>query len=133
MKSKILIVDDDPGIRDIFKLIFEKAGYEVIIESDGQAIEKNKHDHPDIFLLDRHLSGTDGIDICIYLKSRPQTKDIPVVMVSASPDISTLAPAAGADDFLEKPFAIPELLAMVQKQLKKASAKSILTAITSSK
>jgi DNA-binding response OmpR family regulator len=133
MKSKILIVDDDPGIQDIFKIIFEKAGYEVMIESDGKSIGENKYDFPDIYLLDRHLSGTDGIDICIYLKSLPQTKNIPVIMVSASPDIASLAAAAGADDFLEKPFTIPDLLAIVQKQLKRSSLKTRIPAIVSTK
>lgn len=121
MKLKLLIIDDDPGIQDIFKIIFEKAGYDVNVKSDGHFIMENNYPYPDVYVLDRHLSGTDGIDICIYLKSNPGTRHIPVIMVSASPDIASLAPAAGADAFLEKPFTIPDLLQTIEKQLKKIS------------
>jgi len=110
MKKKILIVDDDPSILDILKIVFERAGYEVIIESDGQAILDNRYEIPDIILLDRFLSGIDGLDICRHLKNNLFTKHIPVIMVSASPDIAVTAKTAGANRFIEKPFEIAEIL-----------------------
>ena len=55
-----MIVDDDPGIRDVLKIIFERAGYEVWVEVDGKFIENDYFPLPDIFLMDRFFSGMDG-------------------------------------------------------------------------
>ena len=115
MKKKILVTDDDPGVQDIFKLIFEKAGYEVVVNDNGNAILEHNFEQPNIFLLDKQLSGVDGLDLCKHLKSHEDTKDIPVIMVSATPGLAPLAKNAGADDYLEKPFQLKELLAMVAK------------------
>ena len=115
MKKKILIIDDDPSILDILRIVFEKAGYEVIIESDGQAILDNKFETPDIILLDRFLSGIDGLDICRHLKNDLRSKHIPIIMVSASPDIAITAMNAGADRFIEKPFEIVEILKCIEE------------------
>jgi len=120
MKHKILIADDDPGIRDIFNIILAKAGYEIEIMDDANEIFKNKFRIPDLFLVDRLLSGVDGLDVCHYLKSNEQTSHIPVVMVSASPDIGTLAIKAGADDFVEKPFELSYLLKVIERNISNA-------------
>ena len=117
MKKKILIIDDDPSILDILKIVFERAGYEVRIESDGQQILDNEYEIPDIILLDRFLSGIDGLDICKHLKSNIFSKNIPVIMVSASPDIEITALEAGADSFIEKPFEIAEILKCIDDSL----------------
>ncbi len=112
-KKKVLIADDDPGIRDIFSIIFEKAGYSIELKSNGDDLLKNKFSLPHVFLIDKQLSGTDGMDICRYLKSQAHTKKIPVIMISASPDIAKLSREAGADAFIEKPFEVKDLLRMV--------------------
>jgi DNA-binding response OmpR family regulator len=114
-KKKILITDDDSGVQDIFKLIFERAGYEVAVYGEAVSIFQNKFTTPDLFLLDKQLSGQDGLEVCQFLKSQSGTKDIPVIIVSATPGISKMAKDAGADDFLEKPFQMKELLKMVAK------------------
>ena len=115
MKKKILVTDDDPGVQDIFKIIFEKAGYDVVVNDNGNAILENNFDSPNLFLLDKQLSGVDGLDICRHLKSKEETKNIPVIMISATPGLAPLARSAGADNFLEKPFHLKDLLAMVAK------------------
>ena len=115
MKKRILVTEDDPGAQDIFKIVFEKAGYDVLVNDDGRALLENNFDNPNLFLLDKQLPGVDGLDICKYLKSREDTKNIPVIMVSASPGIANMAKSAGADDCLEKPFHLKELLATVKK------------------
>lgn len=115
MRKKVLITDDDTAVQDAFQLIFERAGYEVTVLSEGTPLLEGTYERPDIFVLDKQLSGIDGLDICRHLKSQPETKDIPVIMVSASPSISRLAKAAGADDFIEKPFRNKDLVAMVDK------------------
>jgi DNA-binding response OmpR family regulator len=120
MKKKILVADDDPGIRDIFKIIFEKAGYNIEIKDDAEDVLKNNFTIPDIFLIDKLLSGYDGLDICRYLKSNPLTCHIPVIMVSASPDIGITAMKAGADDFVEKPFDLKYLLKVIERNISRA-------------
>jgi len=117
MKKKILIVDDDSGIRDIFKIIFERAGYDVDLKEDAADLLKNNFFVPDLFLIDKLLSGVDGLDICRYLKAHHKTAHIPVVMVSASPDIATQSLKAGADDFIEKPFDLNYLLQVVERNI----------------
>jgi len=120
MKKKILVADDDPGIRDIFKIIFEKAGYSIEIKDDAEDVLKNNFTIPDVFLIDKLLSGHDGLDICRHLKSEPLTSHIPVIMVSASPDIGITAVKAGADDFVEKPFDLKYLLKVIERNISRA-------------
>jgi CheY-like chemotaxis protein len=111
MKS-ILFADDDPAIRDIINLLFE-GEYKVTTYLDGQSIMNNDFDLPDLFLLDKQLPGVDGLDICRFLKNQDSTKHIPIILISASPDIKKLAKSAGADDVIEKPFPIRELRQMI--------------------
>ena len=120
MKKKILVADDDPGIRDIFKIIFERAGYSIEIKDDAEDVLRNNFTIPDVFLIDKLLSGYDGLDICRYLKSNPLTSHIPVIMVSASPDIGVTAIKAGADDFVEKPFDLKYLLKVIERNISRA-------------
>ena len=115
MKKRILITDDDEGVQDIFRLIFERAGYDVQILGEGLSILENNYKRPDHFVLDRQLSGQDGLKVCRFLKSQNTTKNIPVIIVSATPGIGKMAKEAGADDFIEKPFQIKDLLGVVER------------------
>jgi CheY-like chemotaxis protein len=117
MKKKILVTDDDPCLQDIFRLILEKAGYEVDVLSNGSAILQDHYETPDLFLLDKQLSGMDGLDICKHLKSQKNTKDIPVIMISATVGIGSTAKEAGADAFIEKPFEKKYLLEVVEEYI----------------
>ena len=67
MIKRILVADDDPGIQDIFRIILESAGYIVEIISNGEDLFGDNYTVPDLFLLDKRLSGIDGIDICHHL------------------------------------------------------------------
>ena len=124
MKYKILIADDDPGIRDIFKIVLTKAGYDIEVKEEASEIFKNNFKIPDLFLIDKLLSGVDGLEVCRHLKNNPTTRNIPVVMVSASPDIGTLAIKAGADDFVEKPFELTYLLKVIERNIARARKES---------
>jgi CheY-like chemotaxis protein len=124
MKQKILIADDDESIRDIFNIILVKAGYEIEVKEDANEIFKNNFKIPDLFLIDKLLSGVDGLEVCRHLKNNPTTRNIPVVMVSASPDIGTLAIKAGADDFVEKPFELTYLLNVIERNIASARKES---------
>jgi len=119
MRKKILIVDDDEGIRDIFRIIFEKAGYAFEIKSSAKDLLENHFSFPDLILLDKQISGIDGLQICRHLKSQNETKDIPVIIVSATPDIGIMAKKAGANDYIEKPFMITHLLETIERNLNK--------------
>jgi len=119
MKKKILIVEDDPGVQDICKIVFQRAGYETCIYANGMEVMQNKYEKPDVFVLDKQLSGSSGLDLCRYLKEGEDTKDIPVLMISASPDIGALYKQSGADDYIEKPFTMKDILQKVSVVLSK--------------
>lgn len=117
-KKKILVVDDDPDILDAVSLLLEGEGYEVSVSERGDGVEDlSDGDLPDLILLDLILSGRDGGDICRLLKSRSETRDVPVVMMSAHSEAEKAASEAGADGFLAKPFEIDRLLQTIQSQL----------------
>ena len=116
---QIIIADDDPGIRDIFQLILKRAGYGVTIYSNGEVLLNNEFELPDLFLLDKQLSGIDGLEVCRYLKNNEATKNIPVILMSASPYAGKVAGEAGADDFIEKPFKTKALIELMEKYLNK--------------
>jgi CheY-like chemotaxis protein len=113
--KKIMIADDDPGIVDAVEMLLEFEGYEVTSTVDGTTVLDMKEELPDLLLLDIWMSGEDGRDICKKLKETELTKDIPVIMISASRDIRESAIAAGADDFLAKPFEMDELLRKIAR------------------
>lgn len=117
MRKRILIADDDPTVVDVLKIVLEKAGYETEFTLDGKVLLNPPAPHVDLILLDVRMSGVDGLIVCKYLKSQAQTKAIPIVMVSAVPDLSTLAGNAGADGFLEKPFNMDQLLNVVEENI----------------
>ncbi|PWK77312.1 two-component system KDP operon response regulator KdpE/two-component system response regulator MprA [Mucilaginibacter oryzae] len=118
--KKIMIADDDPGIVDAVEMLLEFEGYDVVSTLDGSAaLSDLKEQHPDLLLLDIWMSGEDGRDICKKIKLDDAVKDIPVIMVSASRDISKSAMEAGADDFLAKPFEMDELLNKIARYIEK--------------
>lgn len=112
--KKIMIADDDPGIVDAIAMLLEFEGYNVTSTVDGSTVLNMKDELPDLLLLDIWMSGEDGRDICKKLKQAAYTRNIPVIMISASKDIKASAMAAGADDFLAKPFEMNELLHKIQ-------------------
>ena len=114
--KKILFADDDPTIQDVVNLILESE-YELEVVSEGEPLLKNDFRIPDLFLLDKQLKGVDGLEVCRFLKSQAKTKDIPVIIISASPNITQLAKEAGADDVIEKPFPIRELREIISRHL----------------
>ncbi|WP_345955179.1 response regulator transcription factor [Mucilaginibacter sp. PAMB04168] len=114
MAKRILIADDDPGIVDAVEMILEFYGYEVSSTYNGIDVLAIQDDYPDVLVLDIWMSGCDGRDICKELKSKADTRHIPVLMVSASKDIKESALEAGANDFLAKPFDMEELVSKIE-------------------
>src|SRR5687768_16065356 len=115
--KKILITEDDPAIMDVLTLILANNNMKVCCHTNGAALFENKFEIPDLFLIDKQLSGVDGLDICRHLKSQDLTRNIPIVVISASPHVHSQALEAGADEFLEKPFSNKNLLFVVRKHL----------------
>lgn len=112
--KKIYIADDDPDILEVLTIILEGQGYNVITSADGKSLA-SLNDLPDLVLLDIRMSGSDGSDICRSLKNQPQTKDIPVVLISANRDLTEIAKDCGADDFISKPFDIKDVVNIANK------------------
>ena len=112
-----MIADDDRAIVDAVQAMLEFGGYEVSFTYDGATILGLQENLPELILLDIWMSGTDGRDVCKALKKHALTKDIPVIMISASPDLEDSAKDAGADDFLEKPFDMDDLFEKIALHL----------------
>jgi DNA-binding response OmpR family regulator len=100
----ILIADDDKAIVDSIGAILDISGYEVLKVPDGTSVLDAVKALPDLILLDIQMPGHNGQTVCRQLKRQASTKDIPVIIVSASMDVRLKAEQAGADDYLEKPF-----------------------------
>ena len=109
----ILVVDDDPGILDALRILFESEGYRVQTCEKGDYVESLRNASgtlPELFVLDLLLSGKDGRTICRMLKSQEGTRHIPVLMISAHPGAEQSVKEVGADAFLAKPFTIDDML-----------------------
>lgn len=116
-KGNILVADDNEGIVASLRLVLQYGGYNVTSITNGENVKKLRAPFPDLILLDIWMAGVSGLDLCKDLKERKDTKDIPVVMISAYPDSRDSALDAGANDFLEKPYTMDEMLSTVDKYL----------------
>jgi len=118
--ADILIVDDTPANLNVLSAILGKRGYRVRPAINGAlALKAAQKAAPDLILLDVQMPGMDGYEVCRQLKSDPQTRDIPVVFISALDDVLDKVEAfqAGGVDYITKPFQIEEVLARVENQL----------------
>lgn len=115
-KHRVLIADDDLGILHALELMLKFKGYEVLTSTNGQKLFEiaSQYPQPDLLILDIWMSGEDGTEICRQLKTDIQTREMPILMVSASHEIEKAARSAGADDFLPKPFEMNQLIAKIQ-------------------
>lgn len=117
---KILIVDDDQAVRDSLSRSLTFNGYEVELAGDGvEAVERVDENRPDALILDVMMPRRDGLEVCRILRSRGD--DIPVLMLTARDAVSERVAGldAGADDYLQKPFALEELLARLRALLRR--------------
>jgi DNA-binding response OmpR family regulator len=113
--AKILIADDDHAIVDALKLMLEMNGHQVTSTVNGAEVKDLIKVKPNIIFLDIWMSGIDGTTICKEIKKETTSKNIPIIMISASKDIKKTALEAGADDFIAKPFEMDELLNKIKK------------------
>lgn len=115
----VSITEDDPAVREGLQLILERAGYRTIVHDTPRHVLEPAQTIPDIYIVDRQLSGIDGIDVCRHLKAAAATAHIPVIIISATPHVARLAASVHADGFLEKPFRGIELLGLIRECLDK--------------
>ena len=119
MKTKILLVDDDPNIRQLVNLYLEKEGFEVEMADRGDtAVEKFKTFAPNLILLDLMLPGMDGWQVCREVR---KTSNVPIIMLTAKDETfdKVLGLELGADDYMVKPFDPKELVARIKAVLRR--------------
>jgi len=123
MKSKILIVEDEPAMVAGLRDNFEYEGYEVISAADGvTGLERALKDSPDLVVLDVMMPRMSGLDVCKQLKA--QRPAVPIIMLTArGQEIDKVVGLElGADDYVTKPFSVRELMARVKAVLRRSSA-----------
>lgn len=114
---KLLIIEDDDGIREMLNLVLNYEGYEVISSVDGAILDRVPEINPDVILIDEWLCTEKGSDLCKKLKANPETATIPVIMVSALVTIEEFSKQAGADGFIRKPFDLDVLNNTIKKYI----------------
>jgi CheY-like chemotaxis protein len=120
-QSKILVVDDNPQNLELLVAYLEPIGCEVCTASDGLgALEKVAIEDPHLILLDIMMPRMSGFEVCRKIKSDPETRDIPVIMVTALTELGDIERAvdSGTDDFISKPVNRLELLTRVKSLLR---------------
>lgn len=118
MSKRILVAEDDSAIIEVMKIILQEAEYEVFTaDTSKEIIEIIEKEKPQLLLLDIWLSGENGGEIAKILRSKDNTKYIPIIMVSANNETEKIAREVGAQDFLQKPFDIENLLVIVKKHI----------------
>ena len=123
-RFRVLVIDDDPGVRDYMEALVSRQGYEVSVAADGEEALRNlETTQPDLITLDVVLPGMDGLQTLEKLKQR--LPDVPVVMLSGHGQARNIVEAMrrGASDFLRKPFEVEELELAFQKALEKRALK----------
>jgi two-component system response regulator MtrA len=118
--ARILLVEDDPSIREITAIGLTAAGFSVTSATDGvEGLERFRSDPFDLVLLDVMLPRLDGYEVCRQIR---RTSTIPVVMLTARADTMdvVIGLEAGADDYVRKPFEVPELIARIRAALRRA-------------
>lgn len=121
-KKRILLIEDEEDIAALIKLQAEMSGYKLHVEVDGingyRAIEREK---PDLVILDIMLPGQNGLDVCRKMKSNPDLKNIPVVIITAKGEELdvVLGLELGADDYIPKPFSPKILLSRIKAVLRR--------------
>lgn len=121
----VLIVDDEPPIRDMLRTALEMADYQCIEAGDAQeALGLIVDQRPDLILLDWMLPGTSGIELARRLKSNDVTLSIPIIMLTAKSDEDNMVQGleVGADDYITKPFSPRELMARLKAVMRRAES-----------
>jgi two-component system, OmpR family, response regulator MtrA len=119
MKSRVLVVDDDPALAEMLTIVLRGEGFDTAVVGDGtRALPAVRELRPDVVLLDLMLPGMNGIDVCRAIRSE---SGVPIVMLTAKSDTVdiVLGLESGADDYVVKPFKPKELIARIRARVRR--------------
>ena len=121
--ATVMVVEDEEALALLLKYNLQKEGYDVVIESRGnRVLGQVEKTCPSVILLDWMLPELSGVEICKLIRSKPDIKNIPIIMLTAKgqEEDKIKGLSAGADDYVTKPFSVPELMARVKANLRRA-------------
>ena len=128
MTARIMIVEDEEPLTLLLRYNLEAEGYAVEVAARGDEAEvKLKEATPDLIVLDWMLPGLSGIELCRRLRARPETERLPIIMLTARGEEGERVRglATGADDYIVKPFSVPELLARIRALLRRSKPERV--------
>ena len=124
MKTKILLVEDNPATMEVMQQELEVLGYDVAVARDGaEAVEMAGSELPDLIIMDMLMPKMDGGEAAARIRKNPKTQAIPILAATAKalPEDRDICLASGCDDYIAKPFSYRELHAAIEKLLKRQS------------
>ncbi len=119
MAKRILVIDDDEDLLEMFNIIFQEEGYNVVASNTAETVEHIQEIAPDLVILDIRIIGSKktGGQICAEIKRKFTDYKLPVILVSAETDINIIANECGADDYVSKPFDVGNLLYKIKQYI----------------
>jgi two-component system, OmpR family, phosphate regulon response regulator PhoB len=132
MKPRILIVEDEEALATLLRYNLEKEGFEVETVARGDDADTQLKEHtPDVAIVDWMLPGLSGIELTRRLRARPETARLPILILTARGEEAERVRglAIGADDYVVKPFSVPELIARVNALLRRAKPEHVAKAL----
>ena len=133
MTAKVLIVEDEAPLAEMLRYNLEAEGFRVAHAETGEEAELMvNEDRPDLVLLDWMLPAVSGIELCRRFRTRPETRSIPIIMLTARGEEGDRVRglSTGADDYVVKPFSLPELMARVKAILRRAAPDRVADVLT---
>ncbi len=124
MKTKILLVEDNPATMEVMQQELEVLGYDVAVARDGaEAVEMAGSELPDLIIMDMLMPKMDGGEAAARIRKNPKTQAIPILAATAKalPEDRDICLASGCDDYIAKPFSYRELYDAIEKLLKRQS------------
>ncbi len=128
MAASILVIEDEEPIQILLRYNLESEGHRVRVSADGEdTMRLIADERPDLILLDWMLPGISGIEVCKLVRAKPETRGIPIIMLTARSEEAERVRglATGADDYLVKPFSVPELLARIKTILRRVNPDAV--------
>ena len=133
MSARILVVEDEEALTTLLRYNLDAEGYDVETVARGdEADTRLKERVPDLVVLDWMLPGLSGIELCRRLRARPETKSLPIIMLTARGEESERVRglSTGADDYIVKPFSVPELVARIRALLRRSRPERLADILT---
>jgi two-component system, OmpR family, phosphate regulon response regulator PhoB len=128
MSASILVIEDEEPIQILLRYNLEAEGHRVRVAGDGEdALTQISDEKPDLVVLDWMLPGMSGIELCRMVRAKPETAALPIIMLTArSEEVERIRGlATGADDYMVKPFSVPELLARIKTILRRVKPEAV--------